>query len=149
MSSTEGASARPARRSAAQPPRRPSGARLAVLAALLVLPAWALVRLSAVAPGRVLAGGLALVSVVTVLLYWVDKRRAQSGGWRVPESTLHLAELAGGWPAAWLAQGVLRHKNAKTGYQIGFWLIVAVHQWLAADSLLGWRMIRAVAAALT
>lgn len=37
-------------------------------------------------------------------VYRHDKRRAFAGQWRVPEATLHLAEFAGGWPGAFLAQ---------------------------------------------
>ena len=72
-----------------------------------------------------------LMSVVAFSLYWVDKRRAARGDWRVSERTLHTIELLGGWPGAWLAQGVFRHKRQKTQYLVVFWLIVAVH-------VLGW-----------
>jgi uncharacterized membrane protein YsdA (DUF1294 family) len=42
--------------------------------------------------------------------------------------------LLGGWPAAWLAQQVLRHKTAKPAFQSTYWSAVALH-WAA---LLGW-----------
>jgi len=53
-----------------------------------------------------------------------------------------LLEFLGGWPAAFLAQRVLRHKIRKISYQMIFWLIVVFHQWLAFDSFLGWRYLR-------
>ena len=69
----------------------------------------------------------ALMSAVALAMYWSDKRRALRGRRRIPEVTLHAVELAGGWPGAWLAQRVLHHKSIKRGYQIVFWMIVAVH----------------------
>ena len=69
----------------------------------------------------------AVMSGITAALYVRDKRAAQQGGRRTPEATLHLAELLGGWPGAFLAQRLIRHKNAKASYQVVFWLIVAMH----------------------
>ena len=80
--------------------------------------------------------------VLNVLTYWVyacDKRRAEEGAWRVPEVWLHLLELLGGWPGAFLAQRRLRHKCSKTSYQFVFWLIVIAHQFAAYDSLYNWQ----------
>ena len=68
-----------------------------------------------------------LMSVATFLLYLIDKRKASRARWRIPESTLLLAELVGGWPGAFLGQHFLRHKNRKVEYQVIFWLIVMVH----------------------
>lgn len=67
------------------------------------------------------------VSGVTFVAYAADKARAVDTGWRVSESTLHLLEILGGWPGALFAQQCLRHKTAKSDYQITFWLIVATH----------------------
>lgn len=68
-----------------------------------------------------------LMSVLTFKLYANDKSRAQNKQWRTPENTLHLCELLGGWPGAFIAQRRLRHKNRKASYQIVFWCIVALH----------------------
>ena len=67
------------------------------------------------------------MSVVTFTLYADDKLKAKRGEWRIPEHTLHLCELAGGWPGGFAAQRVLRHKSQKPSYQIEFWIIVAIH----------------------
>ncbi len=69
----------------------------------------------------------ASMSAVTFLVYVLDKGAARRGDQRTPESTLHVLELLGGWPGAFLAQQLIRHKNAKVSYQIVFWLIVAIH----------------------
>ena len=68
-----------------------------------------------------------LMSIVTVIAYVRDKRAARAGRRRTPEARLHLLELLGGWPGAFLAQRLIRHKNAKAGYQMVFWAIVALH----------------------
>ena len=80
-----------------------------------------------------------LISAVTIVLYRLDKRRAQSGLWRIPELTLHMAELIGGWGAAFAAQRIFRHKISKRKYQMVFWLIVLLHQYLSIDYISGWR----------
>jgi uncharacterized membrane protein YsdA (DUF1294 family) len=88
----------------------------------------------------------AYVLVVNLLTYWTyarDKRSAQAGEWRVSEGQLHLWELLGGWPGAWIAQRCLRHKCSKGSYQFVFWLIVLSYQFAAADSLQQWKFSRA------
>jgi uncharacterized membrane protein YsdA (DUF1294 family) len=68
-----------------------------------------------------------LMSLVTGIVYGLDKRAARRGESRTSEATLHGLELLGGWPGAFLAQRLLRHKNAKLRYQIVFWMIVGLH----------------------
>lgn len=68
-----------------------------------------------------------LMSLLTFKLYANDKSRAQNKQWRTRENTLHLCELLGGWPGAFIAQRRLRHKNRKASYQTVFWSIVALH----------------------
>ena len=68
-----------------------------------------------------------LMSLVTFVAYGFDKRRAQNNGRRVPEKTLHLMALFGGWPGALIGQKVFRHKTQKVSFQIVFWLCVLLH----------------------
>lgn len=82
---------------------------------------------------------MAVMSATTYVLFTIDKRRAQSDAWRIPESTLHLCEFLAGWPGAVLAQHYVRHKSAKLSYRVVLWLIIAVHNYVAVDWLLGWR----------
>lgn len=81
----------------------------------------------------------ALMSVVAVTAYWMDKRRAGTGAWRISEATLHGIELLGGWPGALVAQRVFRHKWRKGSYMLVFWLIVALHVvgWVWWSGMLG------------
>jgi uncharacterized membrane protein YsdA (DUF1294 family) len=62
----------------------------------------------------------------------------RTAGWRLPEATLHFAEILGGWPGAFLAQRRLRHKCSKAGYQIVFWGIVLLFQIAALDMIIGY-----------
>jgi uncharacterized membrane protein YsdA (DUF1294 family)/cold shock CspA family protein len=65
-------------------------------------------------------GLVAALSLIAFVAYWNDKRAAQSGRWRTPESHLHLVALIGGWPGAALAQHVLRHKSSKPAFRTVF-----------------------------
>jgi len=76
-----------------------------------------------------------VVSGVAFVLYWRDKRKAQTARWRTPENVLHALELAGGWPGALLAQQLFRHKTRKVSFQVVFWLIVLAHQVFWIDQL--------------
>jgi uncharacterized membrane protein YsdA (DUF1294 family) len=70
---------------------------------------------------------LAVMSLITFVAYGFDKRRAQNDGRRVPEKTLHLMALFGGWPGALMGQRVFRHKTQKLSFRIVLWLCVALH----------------------
>lgn len=65
--------------------------------------------------------------LVTFLLYAKDKSAAQAGGWRTPESQLHLLSLIGGWPGAYYAQQTLRHKSAKREFRQVYWATVVIN----------------------
>ncbi|GFO55550.1 hypothetical protein GMSM_25570 [Geomonas sp. Red276] len=70
-------------------------------------------------------------SLVTFLLYAVDKTAARNGARRIPELTLHTASLFGGWPGGLLAQRLLRHKSSKQSFQLVFWLTGTANTLLA------------------
>lgn len=118
---------------------RLSVAALGALLILLLPPSFALHRLAAVVDWRIIAGYCALLFATTFLYYRHDKRQAEGGGRRTPESTLHLCEVMGGWPAAFVAQRMLRHKITKRGYQVAFWIIVLTEEYFTVDFLQGWR----------
>jgi len=63
-------------------------------------------------------------STASYLFYWLDKAAARAGGRRVPESTLHLLAIVGGWPGALVAQQQHRHKTRKREFRIVFWFTV-------------------------
>ncbi|MGD9973493.1 MAG: DUF1294 domain-containing protein [Desulfatirhabdiaceae bacterium] len=69
----------------------------------------------------------ALMSPITFLTYAKDKRAAKSGKWRTAENTLHILSLAGGWPAASIAQSYLRHKSKKLSFKITYWITIVLN----------------------
>ena len=108
--------------------------KLAVSLAIYALPVAGLTSL--LLNGMWLPGAIYLVmSLLALFLYWRDKRQARTNGWRTPEKILHGVELLGGWPGAWVAQQVLRHKTRKLSFQLVFWLIVVLHQVVWIDLL--------------
>ncbi|WP_164102432.1 DUF1294 domain-containing protein [Candidatus Laterigemmans baculatus] len=73
------------------------------------------------------AGLVAMSSCVSFVAYGFDKRRATRGGRRIPERTLHLLALAGGWPGALWGQRHFRHKTRKVRFLVVFWLAALLH----------------------
>ena len=78
-------------------------------------------------PTSVVAWIYGVASVVSFAAYGAYKRAAAQGRPRTRESTLHLFDAAGGWPGAFVAQQVFRHKTRKVAFQTVFWLTVAAH----------------------
>ncbi|MCX2758766.1 DUF1294 domain-containing protein [Vibrio sp. Sgm 22] len=68
-----------------------------------------------------------VIGVVTFFVYAKDKRAAINGNWRVPEKTLHILSVAGGWLGALIAQDKLRHKTQKQPFRAIYWLTVAMN----------------------
>ncbi|MFA0223543.1 DUF1294 domain-containing protein [Vibrio splendidus] len=68
-----------------------------------------------------------VIGVVTFFVYAKDKRAAINGNWRVPEKTLHIFSVAGGWLGALIAQDKLRHKTQKQPFRAIYWVTVAVN----------------------
>lgn len=78
-------------------------------------------------PLSIVLGVHVVVSVVTFAMYAFDKHRAGAGGPRIPERSLHVLALFGGWPGAFLGQQILRHKTRKLAFQVVYWITVAIH----------------------
>lgn len=114
---------------------------MVVLAGLLVLPVVACWRQGA--PVLWIGLWVVVASLVSLGVYVADKHRARAGDWRISEAGLHLTELLGGWPGAFLAQRHLRHKVSKFNFQVVFWGIVLGYQLVACDSLQDWKLSRA------
>lgn len=68
-----------------------------------------------------------IASLITFVVYAMDKSAARRGAWRIQESTLHILSLLGGWPGALVAQQKLRHKSKKQSFRAVFWITVIVN----------------------
>lgn len=66
-------------------------------------------------------------SLVTFILYAMDKAAARKGRQRTPESTLHWMAVLGGWPGALIAQRILRHKSIKREFRRVFWATIVIN----------------------
>jgi uncharacterized membrane protein YsdA (DUF1294 family) len=102
------------------------GGFLLAAAAVTAVTAWLLAdRLNWSALIAFLAG----INLATFAAYLYDKSVARGEGgrlWRVPETVLHVLALAGGTPAAFAGQKLLRHKTVKRPFRAWFWAIVVL-----------------------
>ena len=74
-----------------------------------------------------LAVWILLASIITGILYALDKRAAAKDRKRFPENVLLLWSLAGGWPGGLIAGKWTRHKTRKLSYRLRFGLVVAIN----------------------
>lgn len=89
-----------------------------------VLAGFALLLAAAVALAAVpwwVGAWYAAWSLVSFAAYGIDKSAARRSAGRVPERTLHLVDLVGGWPGALAAQQLFRHKTRKRSFRRVFW----------------------------
>lgn len=84
-----------------------------------------------------------LLSVVTFVLYAVDKSAAIHQRWRIRERTLHILSVVGGWPGAIIGQKLFRHKTQKRSFRTIFWLTVTTNI-LAVFSVFGYPFLQHV-----
>lgn len=66
-------------------------------------------------------------NLVSALLVFLDKRRAEAGTRRVPESTLVGWALLGGFPGGIITMRAVRHKTQKLSFQLKYALAAAAH----------------------
>jgi uncharacterized membrane protein YsdA (DUF1294 family) len=85
---------------------------------------------------RTVALAYAALTLLTLVLYGWDKLQARRGGRRVPETTLHLSALVGGFAGAWLGMRAFRHKTQKPRFA----LVVAASA-LLHGGFWGWRLL--------
>ena len=60
----------------------------------------------------------AIISLITLILYGVDKRRAKRGKWRIPERVLIGFSLLGGGIGGWLGMKLFRHKTRRWYFHV-------------------------------
>ena len=70
---------------------------------------------------------LAVLSLVTLVLYGTDKARAKRGAWRISERTLLLCSLLGGAIGGLIAMRLFRHKTRHWYFWAVNFLALTVH----------------------
>ncbi len=68
-----------------------------------------------------------LASIIAFATYWIDKNKAVKDKRRIPEDTLHMMALLCGWPGAYAAQRITRHKTVKESFQRVFMITVVLN----------------------
>lgn len=61
---------------------------------------------------------LLAANLLSIFLYGIDKLAAIAGTRRTPEVVLFTLGCLGGWPSAYIAQMLFRHKTRKVSFQI-------------------------------
>ena len=74
-----------------------------------------------------------LMSLAAFAAFGLDKYRAKTGKWRIPERTLFLLALLGGGIGAFLGMRVFRHKTRHWQFVFGIPVIMVIQA-----VLLGW-----------
>lgn len=69
---------------------------------------------------------LAVVNIITFIMYGIDKLKAKMGKWRIPEYALFLPAIVGGSIGAWLGIKVWHHKTRHNAFRYGIPLILAL-----------------------
>jgi uncharacterized membrane protein YsdA (DUF1294 family) len=69
---------------------------------------------------------LAAVNLVSFVAFGIDKARARRGAWRIPEKTLWLLGLGGGFVGGFSGMRLFRHKRRKASFLVVYWLVTIV-----------------------
>ena len=70
---------------------------------------------------------LSIINIAAWIMYGLDKWKAKSGAWRIPERTLLLTALAGGSVGALVGMLLFHHKTRKPKFMIGVPVMFAAH----------------------
>ncbi|KMY43538.1 membrane protein [Bacillus sp. FJAT-27916] len=74
----------------------------------------------------ILAGYIAVMSVVLLVMMKIDKERARRNQYRISERTLWVTALLGGAIGGVLGMQLFRHKTKHLSFRIGFPLLALV-----------------------
>ena len=70
---------------------------------------------------------LAVMNVVGLAAMGMDKAKAKSGAWRIPEKTLFLFSIIGGSLGTWAGMYLFRHKTKHWYFVVFMPLIFVMH----------------------
>ena len=69
---------------------------------------------------------LIIINILSFIVMWIDKRKAQKGKWRISEATLFTFVLLGGSIGGIAGMYVFHHKTKKLIFVLGFPLILVL-----------------------
>ena len=72
------------------------------------------------------------INIVAFFLMGIDKKKARTGAWRIPEKTLFLSAILGGSIGSICGMQLCRHKTKHKSFVIGMPAILVVQMSLAA-----------------
>lgn len=70
--------------------------------------------------------GISVISIITFIIFGIDKRKAVKHQRRIPESTLLSLTFLGGTAGVLLGMLIFRHKISKKSFLLKFGLIVLI-----------------------
>ncbi|MDC0535169.1 DUF1294 domain-containing protein [Francisellaceae bacterium] len=68
-----------------------------------------------------------VLGLICFIAYGLDKQAAKNNKQRIPEKTLHLLSISGGWLGAFIGQKMFHHKTRKISFQIMYWVTVVLN----------------------
>jgi len=68
-----------------------------------------------------------ILGLLTFSVFAKDKHASKHGLWRVPENTLHILSLLGGWTGGVVGQKILRHKTHKQPFKTLFTITIFIN----------------------
>lgn len=69
---------------------------------------------------------LALINIITFVVFFIDKYKARRNKWRIPEANLLFLSIIGGSVGGTLSMLIFRHKTHKLKFKIGMPLILLI-----------------------
>lgn len=81
---------------------------------------------------KIAATSYCLLSVLLFSLYGLDKAQAVASGRRIPERTLHILSILGGFTGGLLGRVVFHHKTRKSVFLIILLASAVIHSMLWA-----------------
>ncbi len=73
-----------------------------------------------------------IINIVAFFLMGIDKKKARTGAWRIPEKTLFLSAILGGSIGSICGMQLFRHKTKHKSFVFGMPAILVVQLILAA-----------------
>jgi uncharacterized membrane protein YsdA (DUF1294 family) len=90
---------------------------------------------------EIILGYLALINLITLIMFGMDKSKARQGNSRISEKSLFFASFIGGIWGGILGMMIFRHKTRKLNFKIVMFLILLINlagYYLIIYDMLSW-----------